>query len=298
MNSRRCRCALLVSVLAALSGCESLVYRGFSTRPIQDIGLDSVESVIAKVRERMVTPPADVASAPEAGATATTAAAFDRCARSEVSSDQCRALRNAALATLIGVSDHACNEHLKSIYGRESGWNVALGSLATLFSGTASVVGSTAAKSNYAAASTFFGAERSLANEVVYKNQLVPAIHYKIVEKRQERRTALFLRFPVADTDYPFRAAIADAIQYHYTCSFMEGLQWALREGTTDSEQIRLLRAREHLRSAQVDLASAQARTTAADDLAVREAAARVQALGRLIRQLETGEAPGGGSSP
>lgn len=96
-----------------------------------------------------------------------------------------------------------------------------------------------------------FGAERSLANEVVYRNQLVPAITQKILEKCRDARLVLARRYADDATVYPVRAAIADAVEYHYTCSFMVGLQWALKEGTDPTVEAKLLRAQQKLEIAQ-----------------------------------------------
>jgi hypothetical protein len=293
--------ALAVAMSVGLSGC-AYFSSDFSTQRIAEVGIDSVESVLTKVTAKMYPPAKD-------GTANADLANFEACSRGKAATNDCQAMRNATLATLVGSSDDACNEHLKLIYGKEASWNVGLGTLAALFGGSAAVVGATAAKSNYAAASTFFSSERSLSNEVVYKNQLVPAIHYKILEKRQEKRAALFLRFGASSSEYPFRAAVADAIQYHYNCSFMEGLQWALREGTTNSDDSKLLRARDNLRNAQADLTAAQnafrarapsgaASDAGAADPAVAGATQRVTGLNALIRQLELGPAANAASAP
>lgn len=293
MHTRMPSVALTTVALIGLAGC-STIKADFSTKPIGDVRIDSVETVVNSIRDKMYSQTQESFNACSRGAAIGSAALPEE--------PTCRAMRNAVLASLVGASDDACNEHLKSIYGNEAGWNIGLGTLAALFGGTAAVVGANAAKSNYAAAGTFFGGERSLSNEVVYKNQLVPAIHYKIIEKRQEKRGALFARFGANATDYPLRAAVADAIQYHYSCSFMEGMQWALREGTTNSDDAKLARARGNLQTASVELNRARmdvaGRTSdpaakLADNLAAdpvyKAAMARHDALSELVKQLEVG---------
>ncbi|OFZ98687.1 MAG: hypothetical protein A3H35_08030 [Betaproteobacteria bacterium RIFCSPLOWO2_02_FULL_62_17] len=146
---------------------------------------------------------------------------------------KCQQQRNAALAALLVASDDLCQQHLKSIYGNDAYFNIMTGSIASLFSGAAAIAGSASAKSALAAISTFAIAERSLINETVYKNMLVTATTKKIRETRDTKAAALLpSSFKKSIDDYPIVLAMRDAVDYHYSCSFMLGLEKALEEGT------------------------------------------------------------------
>ena len=173
---------------------------GYSTRPIEKEHIENVGHLIAAVRDSILkpsdkSPEQPAAAAPAtAPATATAAAAavatFDACAtgmtnlivngdapspqnnpRKRVNREAetpitntpsvCVNLRNTAVATLVAASDEGCYEHLRSMYGNEAAWNLTLGSLASLLTGSAAVVSSMTTKTNLAAAGTFFGSERT-----------------------------------------------------------------------------------------------------------------------------------------
>lgn len=210
---------------------------------------------------------------------------------------ECQQIRNTLSTTLVMASDQACNEHLKSMYGRDAGWNLGLGSLAALLS-TSAAVASPAAAQNYAAASAFFIGERALTNEVVYKNQLIPVIHEKIQQQRSKLYDNLNAKFAKPIKEHPFGAALIDVSNYHYTCSFMLGLQLALKEGSTSSTELELASLRNRLLSAQADLTTVSQQVAMSGlsgaERAKREkilaaATDRVNGLLQRIAQLETG---------
>lgn len=183
------------------------------------------------------------------------------------------------------------------MYGRDAGWNLGLGSLAALLS-TSAAVASPAAAQNYAAASAFFIGERALTNEVVYKNQLIPVIHEKIQQQRSRLYDNLNAKFAKPIKEHPFGAALIDVSNYHYTCSFMLGLQLALKEGSTSSTELELASLRNRLLSAQADLTTVSQQVAMSGlsgaERAKREkilaaATDRVNGLLQRIAQLETG---------
>ena len=159
------------------------------------------------------------------------------------------------LAEVIARSDAACNEHLTSIYANDAGYNILLGTLTSLFTGAATVMSGLRAKSNLAALGFLANSERSLINDVVYKTVLVPAIHTKIVETRDVRRTSFRGLYSKSLVEYPASLALSDALNYHYTCSFMEGMRLALKEGTNETKALVL---RDQARRAETDMAQAQ----------------------------------------
>ncbi len=167
----------------------------------------------------------------------------------------CQAGRNNVMYEIITRSDVACNDHLKSMYVNDAAYNVILGSLTSLFAGAASVVSGVRAKSNFAALGFFSSAERSLINDEVYKTILVPAIHTKIVETRALKRAGLRELFLKPVEKYPTPLALSDAVEYHYSCSFMDGMRQALKEGTNETKALVL---RDQARRAETDMTQAR----------------------------------------
>lgn len=145
----------------------------------------------------------------------------------------CQQQRNATIAVLLNASDDLCQTHLKSIFGNEAGVNITTGSLATFFAGAATVANVNTAKTTLSALSGFFSAERSLINETVYKSAIVTAVTKKIREARAAKVVSIIpgnLAKPMGE--YPMVMAVHDVMDYHYSCSFMYGLEKALEEGS------------------------------------------------------------------
>ncbi len=293
------RHALTVIAICLTAGCGSLsqkVSEGYGVGPITDIKTDEIEVMLEKVSAKMFTDDAN-------------RGIFKACSVGKTSYNngiilsECQGMRNNFLATVVLASDQACSTHLKSMYGNEAGWNMGLASLDALFSTSAAAVGSVAAKTNYAATSAFFIGERALTNEVVYKNQLVPVIHAKITERRSLAYKNMRDRFAEDMQHYPFRVAVIDVSNYHYMCSFMHGLQWALQEGSASAQ---LLVARNNLRQAQLDLAEAQKNYSGNGGDAAKKMAAevigaattRVTSLTKLVTQLEGGSTSSAADKP
>jgi hypothetical protein len=155
-------------------------------------------------------------------------------------SSKCQFDRNRIFARLIASSDVLCTAHLKTLYGNEASSNFILGSLTTIFTTLSAGAGGMVAKTNLAAIGAISSAERSLINDVVYKGALVPAVHQKILETRHSRRDGFSALYAADYASYPMERAVADAVDYHYTCSFMLGLQLALKEGTTNTQVLQL----------------------------------------------------------
>jgi hypothetical protein len=217
---------------------------------------------------------------------------------------QCRQERNNAIAVLFAASDDMCQAHLKTIFGNDASFNIVTGSLATLLSGTATVVAPATAKSIFAGLSTFANAERSLVNETVYKNMIVTAVTQKIREARDTRMATMIpSNFGKSMSDYPMQAALRDVMTYHYTCSFMLGLERALQEGTqpsADAQSAKLEQTKQTLeayRDSRVQMHSQQGRD-AKTDPGVTEAATRISAIGARLLAITNGQAPAQAVAP
>ena len=215
----------------------------------------------------------------------------------------CRQQRNAALATLLVASDDLCQEHLKSIYGNDAYYNILTGSVATFFSGAAAIAGSGSAKSALAAISTFSNAERSLINETIYKNMLVTATTKKIREIRDTKAAALLPGgFKKSVDEYPMLLAVRDVVEYHYSCSFMLGLERALEEGTQPGADGKKAKFELEKRSLEMYIASQSTALRARQpgitpdqvdaDKGIAGATARIEAIEAQLLALVKSQAP------
>lgn len=214
----------------------------------------------------------------------------------------CQQQRNSAMATMLIASDELCQDHLKSIYGNDAFYNILTGSVATLFSGAASIAGGASAKSALAAISTFANAERSLLNETVYKNMLVTATSKKIRETRDTKASALLpgnVKKPI--DEYPMTMALRDVIDYHYSCSFMLGLEKALEEGSqsgADSKRAKFeleKRTLENYIDVRIATLNGSNRSgEVATDKGIVGAKARIEAIESQMLTLVNAQAPGG----
>lgn len=144
----------------------------------------------------------------------------------------CQQRRNMVIGDLVALSDDLCEQHIKTIFGNEAAVNITTGTLTNLFSGAATVIGGSVAKSALSAAAFFSNSERSLLNETVYKSVLVSAVVRKIETMRRTDRGKIRETLKKRHSDYPIHIALLDVVEYHRSCSFMFGLQRALEEGT------------------------------------------------------------------
>ncbi len=217
----------------------------------------------------------------------------------------CLQQRNAAVAALVKASEDMCQVHLKSIYGNDAYYNIMTGTVATFFSGAAAIAGSASAKSALAAISTFSNAERSLINETVYKNMLVTATSKKIRETRDTRAAALMspATFGKSTAQYPMVLAVHDVVRYHYSCSFMQGLELALQEGTDSGIDAKKARLENEKRTIELALdnrvamlSGAQRSGELATDKSVAGYKARIEAIEAQLLVLVRLQTPGGGT--
>jgi hypothetical protein len=228
MQSGAARCARLVAVacvLAVLGGCGSFgLYKGYAAAPIDITGKETAYDRLDKaIRDR--TSAAKECFADQYKPGSTTA--------------DCAGLRNQVISYLMAESVALCVVHVSEIYGKEAGFNIATGSIASLTSGFAAISpGSRAA--TLSAISSFTSAERALVNESVYKNLLTTAIATKIEQSRATLGKTLINRKKEPYKDYRIEDAIYDVIDYHHACSFYKGMELALAEGTNTNPATKL----------------------------------------------------------
>ncbi len=199
-------------------------------------------------------------------------------------SGECKLERNRAVATLMLLSEEACLKHRRSIYGNDAVINSTLGTLTNLFAGTAAVVNPVTSKSIFSALALFANSERSLFNEVVYKQMLVPAIDGKIVQSRQSDAGTIWASFSKEVQDYPVAQGIYDVSVFHSKCSFMDGLRLALQEGSQSSSAQRRANLKVELSEVELKLAL-EKRAQRQDAKVVRQLEQRRQQLQNEIDQ-------------
>ncbi|MGR5943763.1 hypothetical protein [Enterobacter sp. C4G1] len=250
-----------------LVGCaqDNPLYRGFSS-PDVDSTITTTPDMLMQI---LLSPPA----APE-GTTKTADVSYrdpivsKTCANAGTAVDHektCQAQRNDAIYILMTGSEQVCLLHRRSIYGNDAMFNISTGTLTSLFAGVATVVTPTVSKSIFSALAMFSNSERSLVNEVVYKQMIVTAVDTKIQQTRGTKAVAIVQHLKT-DTmkDYPLSRALNDFMAYHNSCSFMEGLRLALANGTQNptENKINTLNNRMLLNNAQMNIYCSGRKTT------------------------------------
>lgn len=240
------RFTIVAMAVPVLSGCPTWVqnhaYKDYRPSPLVDKPDDSKSIakddtfgslVEALQRANYLAPSCFMVTSSQASAAAAVSAPNPASyAVQTVNQLDCRTQRNYIVTLLVNKSNDTCQAHKATIFGNEASWNVALGSLTNVFTGTAAVVGGPVGKSIFSALGLFTNAERSLINEEVYQNLLVPAIGDKIDEIRSAKLSSINTNVKADIDTYTMSQAISDVIEYHNDCSFMLGLQLALKEGT------------------------------------------------------------------
>ena len=220
--------------LLPMVGCSLLpqdqLYRDYAVQPLNYSDKTSPLNRImtAVMREKM--PDGKTPVVPES--------CVDDTAVSNTAKAACVRARQIVVGDLVALSDQMCAIHKQTIFGNEAAFNISTGTLTNAFSGAATVVGGAGVKAVLAAVAAFSNAERSLVNETVYKSILVPAVTKKIDESRQAKLGIIKENLKKGISDYSLSSAVFDVLEYHQDCSFMEGLQKALDEGTQDKSAL------------------------------------------------------------
>lgn len=239
----RKRVALAMIALFFLNGCaDNLFYRGYSARPlVNSIATGgSYMNLVKELQKGDANNPALVSVS---------------CFGAELgnSKDNCRTQRNLAISALVVGSAELCLDHRRSMYGNEAMWNIAFGTMTNFFAGAASVVTKEKFRPILAALALFSNSERSLVNETVYKQMLVTAVDKKILEMRENRMTLIYVSLKADIDAYPLQEALRDVVALHSTCSFIDGLQKALDEGTQDTTAKKIARLRQALHTLNIE---------------------------------------------
>jgi hypothetical protein len=240
------RIILIALAAACVTGCstiQSYAYRDYAVRDLDDTSMKPFQTLVSALQT----------ASPALGA----ALVDKKCFVSPVSAGDtgtCQASRDQAVSALIIASDGLCVEHRKTIYGNDVSYNVTLGTLTNLFAGGAAIVNSARRKAILGALALFTNSERSLISDAVYKNVLVFAVDKKILELRNAQLLAIKKKMGKPIGDYTMNSALLDVVEYHQSCSFMNGLVKALDEGTQGGNLQRISRLRNNLVQIEADL--------------------------------------------
>ena len=278
---------LLAGLVLALSGCGSTNYKGNGVGPLIEEGQVNSGIAVVTTLRKVVT-------------TGDTPLVADTCFNASGGDAGCMAGRNRAIAALRIASDDLCATHIRGIYGNETTANMLTGTGAVLASGWATVSGGLATKSALSGISTFFNAERSLLNEVYFKEQVVTAVTSKIRQIRVEKSAQLDKYYEDDMTDYPMMRAISDVVAYHYSCSFVYGLEKALEEGQTSTSEIKrnkLELERGQLQNALDVRISRVTVENARNDAGIAGLTKRIKAIDDELERLTTGVSSKQGST-
>jgi len=138
--------------------------------------------------------------------------------------DQRKLARNLLQQHIVRISDEICRVHEARIYASAASFNFGFASTATLLSGAAAVVGGETAKSALAAAAAALLGTQGHLNSEFYQNMFAHAIVQKTREIRESKRTEMGQSQELGIDKYGADDAVRDAVNYHLSCSFYEGV--------------------------------------------------------------------------
>jgi hypothetical protein len=135
--------------------------------------------------------------------------------------------RKAFIAQAILSSDNKCTQHQATIISNGNAWNVSMGSLSMLLTGTAAVISHAQTAAELAAGATAVTGIQSIANEEIYANAMSTAIVRAMDVSRTKSLAVINQKMLEEDDDekfYSLENALVDIQRYHSQCSFMAGL--------------------------------------------------------------------------
>ena len=138
--------------------------------------------------------------------------------------DRKLAIRNATANQLIFASEHACRNYLFTLVGVQTNTRFGTEMFAGIASTAASLTDATDPSNLYSALSALSIMGSASLDRNYFANQAVEVIRLAIDKNRTEKRNALRKKLVSTYADYPFGIAMADIVQFHSSCSLMEGL--------------------------------------------------------------------------
>lgn len=131
--------------------------------------------------------------------------------------------RNQLQSKIIELSDDVCEQHKGDVIGNAASFNVVTGIGATLFSGVSAIV-TGAAATNYATGATILNGARTAVNAEIYQGLFATAIIKAVNESREKKKNEILAKQLKGTGEYSVDAAVIDAQDYHFRCSFYHGL--------------------------------------------------------------------------
>lgn len=199
--------------------------------------------------------------------------------------------RNELLSRIMLISDDLCEQHKGDILSTATNINVGFGTLTNVFSGLGTVVGGMTAKAALAASAGVSNATRSLVNDEVYLKAYAINIVKAIDIDRETKKQAITSQWDKEPNQYGIDRGIRDVQEYHYACSFSNGLKiisGALDRRTPSKDE---LLARIELLRAQFDTTSQmniKALSDSDKEKINSENAKTLEAITELQKQLAT----------
>ncbi len=151
--------------------------------------------------------------------------------------------RNAEVYALIKLSDEACEVHKSKIISNGSTTNFLASSSALSLSGLSAIATGVAAR-NLAAASAIVTGSTAEYNSNIYYGIIVPAIVREISKERTKRYLKIKGKLGNAYDQYPIQEALSEVLDYHYSCSFYNGLLLVTEDKATKSLSYEEVKAR------------------------------------------------------
>lgn len=179
--------------------------------------------------------------------------------------------RNRLESVLLSQADAICEKEKGHIFANEAGIGVAFDTLASGFSGAATIVTGEQAKSILSGLAGLSTATRSHVTANIYKNQIVPAITNVMDAERTRLLTEIIALRNVKIEDYSADDMVRRVNRYNQACSFQFGIQLLLQasenKAGTDAiiRSINLRHAISELQTGRAKLVAAGVSTEAAD---------------------------------
>jgi hypothetical protein len=136
----------------------------------------------------------------------------------------CQFYRNEFQSVIIRRSNAICDQHKGDIVSQAALVNAGLGIGAVGTSSLGAVIAGVHAKTNLAALTAFLTGSQAIVNQEFYQKQFAAAIIRAIDTSRESKKGDIEQKRARLSNAYTIDDALADAQEYHYRCSFYNGV--------------------------------------------------------------------------
>jgi len=137
----------------------------------------------------------------------------------------CIQQRNKIINDYLRVSDLACRNHLDGIQSTSVLANTGLSFTTNVATALGTFVTGSVATKELAALGNVANSTRSVVNEQVYFQAIVPQITRLIRDDRKTSRANIVQKMTSSPSDYTLDQALADLSAYHASCSFSAAME-------------------------------------------------------------------------